>query len=124
MLALYRTRQYADAISYLDRSLAAGNGEADALDLFFLAMAHHQLGHHRQSRGYYRPSRPLVQAQKGLSDSQTNELASVRSEAEATLAHFADDLPDQVFANPGSKTGSWSGTTLPSASTWNPTWRL
>ncbi len=99
-VALYRTGQYAEAISYLDRSLVAGNGEADALDLFFLAMAHDQLGHDQRGRGYYDRAVRWVGAQKGMSDSQTNTLTALRAEAESTLAHFADDLPDRVFANP------------------------
>ena len=57
-VALYRAGEYAEAISVLDRSRAAGKGEFDAFDLFFLAMAHHQLGHRPEGRGY--STRPSV----------------------------------------------------------------
>jgi uncharacterized protein HemY len=98
-VALYRTGQYAEAISVLEKSLAAGKGKLAAFDLFFLAMAHHRLGHHREVRGRHDQAVRWVGAQKDLSDAYTSELAAFRAEAESTLAHFADDLPDQVFAN-------------------------
>ena len=98
--ALYRTGQYAEAISVLDRSLAAGKGKLAAFDLFFLAMAHHQLGHQREARGHYDQAVRWLEAQKDLSALHTNELAAFRAEAEAVLGRSADDLPDQVFANP------------------------
>ena len=90
-VALYRTGQYAEAISVLDRSLAAGKGQLAAFDLFFLAMAHDQLGHHREARGHHDQAVRWVEAQKDLSDGYRNELAAFRAEAEAVLGRSADD---------------------------------
>ena len=100
-VALYRAGQYAEAISVLERSLAAGKGEADAYDLFFLAMAHHQLGH-RQAGPRLPTIEPSVgwRSQKSLPESYTKELAAFRAEAESVLASPPDDLPADVFAPP------------------------
>ncbi len=99
-VALYRAGQYVEAISVLERSLAARKGDSDAFDLFFLAMAHHQLGHRQEARGCYEQAVRWLGAQKGLSDMHTNELAAFKAEAEAVLARSADVLPADVFANP------------------------
>jgi tetratricopeptide (TPR) repeat protein len=99
-VALYRAGQYAEAISCLDRSGAARNGDIDPSELFFLAMAHDQLGHHQKARGYYDEAVRWLTAKNSLADTSSNGLAEFRAEAESTLASSADDLPDQVFANP------------------------
>ena len=99
-VALYRAGKYAEAISVLERSLTAGSGVFDAFDLFFLAMAHQQLGHRTEARGCYDRAVRWLGTHKSLSESNTNELAAFRAEAEAVLARSADDLPADVFANP------------------------
>ena len=87
-VALYRAGQYAEAISPLDRSLAERKGELAAFDLFFLAMAHHQLGHHREAQDLLDHAVRWLEAQKDLSDVYTNELAAFRAEAEALTGPF------------------------------------
>jgi tetratricopeptide (TPR) repeat protein len=43
-VALYRNGKFAEAVPVLERSLREQEGQADAFDLFFLAMCHHRLG--------------------------------------------------------------------------------
>ena len=98
-MALYRAGQYAEAISVLEQSLAAGKGEFDAFDLFFLAMAHHQLGH--RARPAAATTRPSVGwRSRRACPSRISELAAFRAEAEAVLADSANDLPADVSEGP------------------------
>ena len=95
----YRAGRYTEAIATLERSLAAGGGQADAFDLFFLAMAHHRLGHREEARGcLIVPCTGWESRKPGRRIRQ--ELAAFRAEAEAVLAGLTGELPDDIFAPP------------------------
>jgi eukaryotic-like serine/threonine-protein kinase len=97
-VAEFRAGRYAHATSTLERSLAAGRGETDAFDLFFLAMAHHRLGHREQARDCFDRAVHWLGQQKRLSAQYAKELIVFRAEAEAILAGPAGELPVDVFA--------------------------
>ncbi len=97
-VALYRTGEFTDAITTLEKSLEAGYGRADAFDLFFMAMAHHQLGHREKARGYYDRAVRWLGGRKSLSARDAIALAAFRAEAEAVLAGPAGELPADAFA--------------------------
>ncbi len=99
-VALYRAGQYAEATLILERSRAAGKGEFEAFDLFFLAMAHHQLGHCQEARVCYDQAVRWLDAQKSLRDKYARELARFRAEAQAVLAGSAADRPVNDSADP------------------------
>jgi eukaryotic-like serine/threonine-protein kinase len=99
-VALYRAGKHAEAVATLERSLAAGHGQSDAFDLFFLAMAHHRLGQAVQARDAFDRAVRWVREQKQLLDQSANELAGFRAEAQAVLAVPLDRLFDDVFAHP------------------------
>jgi WD40 repeat protein len=98
-VALYRAGRFAEAVSVLERSLAAGIGNLDGFDLFFLAMAHHRLGHGAAARECF--DRALAWARENPPFPQyARELRTFRDEARAVLAGPADELPDDIFAAP------------------------
>ena len=70
----------------------------EAFDLFFLAMAHQQLGHRHEARGCYDQAVRWLEAQKSVPDSDAQGLAAFRAEAESVLASPPEDLPADVFA--------------------------
>jgi tetratricopeptide (TPR) repeat protein len=99
-VALYRAGDYVESISILERSLAAGKGKFDAFDLFFLAMAHHRLGHTTQARACFDRAVRWWSERKDLPAKYVTELTSFRAEAEAVLALAgpSTELPADVFA--------------------------
>jgi hypothetical protein len=97
----YRSCLYAEAVATLERSLAAGHGQDAGFDLFFLAMAHHRLGHRDVARGCLDRALRWLGEQKGLSAAHAKELSAFRAEAEAVLAGPPGELPSDVFAPPG-----------------------
>ena len=99
-VALYRAGHYAAAIPVLERSRSKSRGEGAAIDLFFLAMSHQKLGHASQARACFDRALQQWGEQKDLPSNWGSEAVLFRAEAETTLAHSADNLPDQVFANP------------------------
>jgi tetratricopeptide (TPR) repeat protein len=99
-IAEYRAGRFAESIATLERSLAAGGGEFDAYDLFFLAMAHHRLAHHQEARGCFDRAVKWLGEQKNLKAGHAEELARFRAEARATLAGPFAEMPDDVFSRP------------------------
>ncbi len=97
-VVLYRAGRSVEAVNVLERSLVAGRGETDAFDLFFLAMAHHGLGHSAQARGCFDRAVQWWDGKKALTPQYVQELTSFRAEAEAVLAGPGGDLPANVFA--------------------------
>jgi hypothetical protein len=97
-VALYRAGKFAEAITTLQKSVAAGKGQFDAFDLFFLAMAHQRPGHRAEAREcFYRAVRWMGE-QKTLPAQYAKELAEFRAEAEAAMSGPPGDLPVDVFA--------------------------
>jgi tetratricopeptide (TPR) repeat protein len=111
-VAEYRVGRNVEAIETLNRSLAAGSTSA-GFDLYFLAMAHHQLGHREEARGLYDQAVRWMGGQKTLSVSEKDEPAASRAEAQSVLAGRAEDIPENFFANPryqaepGGREGNW-----------------
>jgi serine/threonine protein kinase/WD40 repeat protein len=94
-IAYYRAGRYKEAVKELERSLKGGAGQADAFDLYFLAMCHHRLGDDMQARECFGRARHWHQ-NKGatvqpdlstLKDSNESleELQRFRAEAEEVL---------------------------------------
>jgi hypothetical protein len=80
--------------------LAAHHGQYDVFSLFFLAMAHHRLGHRTDARDGYDRAVRWVGEQKNLDERNARELAEFKIEAAALIAGLAGELPDDVFAGP------------------------
>jgi tetratricopeptide (TPR) repeat protein len=99
-VALYRAGKFADAITQLEKSLESVKGRTAAFDLFFLAMAHHRLGHVAQAHDCFDRAVHLEEGFKELPEHQARELATFRAEAKNVMGGAADELPDKVNAHP------------------------
>jgi tetratricopeptide (TPR) repeat protein len=99
-VALYRAGRFAEAIETLEKSLKAGKGWFDGFDLFFLAMAHHRLGHGALARACFGHAVHWLGEQKTLSGQHTRDLAAFRAEAESLLRSPIGELPSDVFSRP------------------------
>jgi hypothetical protein len=97
-VALYRDVRHAEAVPVLQRSLGSGKGEADAFDLFFLAMARHRLGEAAAARADFARAVRWLDAHPTLDARWLAELRTFRAEAEAVLAGPAGELPVDLFA--------------------------
>jgi Tfp pilus assembly protein PilF len=85
-VALYRHGHFKEAITSLETSLQGSQGNADAFDLFFLAMCRHRLGATAAARDdYHRAVRWVEERGAKLSDAWRRELADFRAEAEMLL---------------------------------------
>jgi tetratricopeptide (TPR) repeat protein len=98
-VAQYRAGQLTQAIATLEKSLAAGKGESDAFDLFFLAMAHFRLGQIEGARADFDQAIQWRRDHSNLpAPSWNEELDAFAAEARAVLDGKLGDLPGEVFA--------------------------
>jgi tetratricopeptide (TPR) repeat protein len=104
-VAQYGAGRYAEAVTTLEKSLAAGKGRSDAFDLFFLAMARHKLGQAARARASF--DRALLwrrDHQDLLGGQSSAELDGFQAEAQAILDGPLPELPGDVFAP---EDGTW-----------------
>jgi tetratricopeptide (TPR) repeat protein len=86
-VALYRNGKHTEAISVLEKSLAASGGRSDAFDLFFLAMCHHQLGEPAKAKDCYDRALKWVHGQHDIPSYWVEDLTAFQAEADALLGH-------------------------------------
>jgi eukaryotic-like serine/threonine-protein kinase len=84
-VVLYRQGKYADAVTTLDKSLAASKGQYDGFDLYFLAMCHAKLGDADKAKDHFDRAVTWCDNRKNLSAQYLTELRAFRTEAEAVL---------------------------------------
>jgi serine/threonine protein kinase/WD40 repeat protein/tetratricopeptide (TPR) repeat protein len=100
-VAQFRAGLYTEAIDTLVKSLAAGKGESDAFDLFFLAMARRKLGQVAPARVDFDNALRWRRDDPNRSKARWfAELDGTQAEAEAALADSVAEWPDDVFAPP------------------------
>jgi tetratricopeptide (TPR) repeat protein len=89
-VALYRSGDLHEAISVLEKSLAASKGESDAFDLFFLAMCHHRLGNPTRAMQYHAAAQAWFEENRArLSAQWVQELTQFQAEAHQVFARSA-----------------------------------
>ncbi len=92
--ALYRAGRFDDAIRRLEEGMRLRNAVDEPLDLPFLAMAHHRLGHHDEAH------RLLDRLRNRQPDTNANrfwdelEIRLLRSQAEAVILYDPEFPPD------------------------------
>src|SRR5262249_38403794 len=86
-VAHYRAGDWKAAVAALDKSVDLGKG-GDAVDFFFLAMAHRKLGNHDEARKWYERAVGWLEKNRAALDkdkTQAEALRRFRSEAEVVL---------------------------------------
>jgi len=84
-VVLYHNGKYREAAAALEKSLAAGQGQNDGVDLFFLAMCHARLGDTKAARDCFDRAVRWCEGKRTLPPGQPEELKAFRAEAEALL---------------------------------------
>ncbi len=98
-VALYRNGDFTEAITILEKSLAASKGESDAFDLFFLAMVRYKLGQIAQARADFDRAVRWRQEHPNLAQPDwSQELDLFQAEAETLLNAPLPLLPSNPFA--------------------------
>jgi serine/threonine protein kinase/WD40 repeat protein/tetratricopeptide (TPR) repeat protein len=85
-VANYRAGRFKEAIVSLEKSLKGGAGQADAFDLYFLALSQHRLGNSAKARACFDTARAWhEQKSKQLPKEQAEELKRFQAEAKEVL---------------------------------------
>jgi tetratricopeptide (TPR) repeat protein len=85
-VALYRNGKFTEAISVLEKSLAASRGGSDAFDLFFLAMSHHELGKPDKAKECFERALKWMNEKRDIPSHWLADLAEFQAEAQGVLA--------------------------------------